>query len=93
MAGGVLFLMLLWKLFASMGRISLDRRSARDEIPRIAEAMQASFVAFAVGGFFLALAYMFPLYYLMGIAVALKDVADRESPLSESGSNESVSES
>ena len=92
-AGGVLFLMLLWKLFASMGRISLDRRSARDEIPRIAEAMQASFVAFAVGGFFLALAYMFPLYYLMGIAVALKDVADRESPLSESGSNESVSES
>jgi len=76
-AGGVLFLMILWKLFASMGRISVDRRQAIGEIPRMAEAAQASLVAFAVGGFFLAQSYLFPLYYLLGMAVALKEMAGR----------------
>src|SRR5207249_8213027 len=59
-AGGVLFLMLLWKLFASMGRISLDRRHGIGALPRMAEATQASLVAFAVGGLFLPVAYLFP---------------------------------
>jgi O-antigen ligase/polysaccharide polymerase Wzy-like membrane protein len=83
--GGVLFVMIVWKLFVSMGRISRDRRPVNDELPRMAEAAQASLVAFAVGGFFLAQAYTFPVYYLMGIAVAIQELAGRQMPLSERG--------
>lgn len=84
-AGGILFLMILWKLFVSMGRISVDRRQAPGELAPMAEATQASLVAFAVGGFFLAQAYTFPFYILAGMAVALKDIAGRHLRISDGG--------
>jgi hypothetical protein len=76
-AGGVLYIVILWKLFTSMGRIRAAPEQVAGQLPRLADAIQGSMVAFLVGGFFLAVAYLFPIYILLGMAVAVKEMAGR----------------
>jgi O-antigen ligase len=75
---GLLFLLgALGTALATLRGISRDARWARKSaigIPRLAESLSASLVGFAVGGFFLSLAYSDMLYTLVALAVGLAKV-------------------
>ena len=76
---GILFIVLLWKLLATMRK---SRLSAPPNLARLAWAVEGSLVAFAVGAMFHPVAYHFFFYINAGLAVAFKSMA--------SGSLESV---
>ena len=75
-AGGILFAMIFWRLMRSMREI---RASAIEPatLKSLAEAVEVSFVAFAVSGMFLPVAYHAGFYILAGMALAVKEIAKR----------------
>src|SRR5438094_4887321 len=68
---GILFVVLLWKLLATMRK---SRLSAPPNLTRLAWAVEGSLVAFAVGAMFLPVAYHFFFYINAGLAVAFKSL-------------------
>jgi putative inorganic carbon (hco3(-)) transporter len=74
--GGVLFAVIFLKLIWAMQTIRNSSASNLSVKP-LAEALETSLVAFGVSGMFLAVAYIVPFYVLAGIAIAIKDLADR----------------
>ena len=76
--GGTLFVVILWKLLASMRRIGSSPTDAGSPVFSLAGATEAALVAFAVGAFFHPVAYHFYFYIIAGIAVAVKEMARHE---------------
>ena len=73
--GGILFLVILLKLLASMRRIRLSTAEADRPVAPLAGATEAALIAFAVAAFFLPVAYNFNFYIIAGLAVAVKGLA------------------
>jgi len=74
---GVLFIALLWKLIANTGRIRSVAVSDETDVNLFAQAIGCSLMGFAIAGLFFPVAYHFHFYILAGMAVALKQMADR----------------
>jgi O-antigen ligase len=70
--GFLLFVGLLWSAFASLRRVAPPGgRAPTDDVSRLAQTLMAALVGFAVGAFFLSLAYTDMLYMLVGMAMGL----------------------
>jgi hypothetical protein len=74
---GFLYVWLLWKLFVGMRHIRLS--AGKGNVGSLAEATEGSLVAFAVAAMFHPVSYHFYFYYIAGIAVAVNEMARRES--------------
>ena len=75
---GVLFIVLLWKLIANTRRIRRVVEAKETDLNLFGEALGCSLIGFAVAGLFAPVAYHFYFYILAGMAVALKQIADRK---------------
>jgi len=78
--GFVLFVALLWTAFASLRRVASRRRGGStraptDEFSRLAQTLMAALIGFAVGAFFLSLAYTDMLYTLVAMTMGLAKTA------------------
>jgi O-antigen ligase len=74
--GGILFAVIFARLILAMQDIRNSSVSDLNVKP-LAEAAEVSLVAFGVSGMFLPSAYVAPYYVLVGIAIAIKQVAAR----------------
>lgn len=75
--GLFLFLLLLWECLRSVARAKrLAAAAGRDEVHLLATGIGVSLAAFAVAAFFYPDAYQFYFYYLAGLAVASRAVAE-----------------
>jgi O-antigen ligase len=80
--GLVLFLGLLGTALQSLRRVARDAlrvHPAGSELSRLAQCLMAALIGFAVGAFFLSLAYADMLYALLAFAVALTKIARGDS--------------
>jgi len=80
--GLLLFIGLFVTSLASLRRVARRARSASPpvaDLSRLAQTLMAALVGFAVGAFFLSLAYTDMLYTLVALAVALQKVARADS--------------
>jgi O-antigen ligase len=72
--GFILYLLLIWKAYQGLSAIE---QSPVRNIADLAFAIRLSLIAFAVGGFFGAVAFNFYFFYPGGMAVALKSLVKR----------------
>jgi probable O-glycosylation ligase (exosortase A-associated) len=76
--GFVLFLMMVGSALAALRRLGRKNGDAPDAEHRVmAQTLNASFVGFLVGAFFLSLAYSEILYTLLAMTVALQKIAQQ----------------
>ena len=78
--GGVLFVVIHWKLIRAMQHLRTSPALRGSTLRPLAEATEVSLIAFAVGGMFLAVAYLQSFYILAGITLAVKIMAMRQYP-------------
>jgi hypothetical protein len=74
--GLIVFLMLLYRLMASMKEVRVQHER-NPEISGLAQAAGGSMVAFATGGFFLPVAFHFYFYIVAGLVIACQQLALR----------------
>jgi len=71
--------MIIWATLVTFRRTRYIMRRARDkELERLAEALELSFLSFLVGAMFLSAQYEKTFWFILAMAVALQNIAQKE---------------
>lgn len=72
----ILYIVLLWKMMRSIQKVvAVALMSGNDHLAAIAKATEGGLIAFAIGAMFAPVAYNFYLYIVVGVGMAIKELA------------------